>query len=327
MFRLKTPHASPFAHMLRLFGYFLGSTTLIGILLQSAFSAPSFSTVASLLVTASLSLVIGLALTIVIRQLGNLTQTGRFLQYASFWLGSYCALLVATKLFPGAIWHDSPALESLLIFAFTFGPATFFKEVPWKGRTWLPVARKRKNTLRDSAFFKHLHLRIKAEVFDTFGTMRKSRQAWQELVDFEELHLPARSSRRSHALMKLALSLTDPVREHLLIASELLETAYENIVNDKGENHRLAADALQMLGTVEGGLGNAGASLQRHQEAEAIYLQTAPLNLSRVHNLWALARAYNKLGAWKNSQWCTREANIIRNVLLLHPRRMTGGWR
>jgi hypothetical protein len=327
MFRLKTPHAAPLAHMLRMFGYFLGSTVLIGILLQSAFSVPGFSTVASLLVTATLSLVIGLVLTIVIRRLANLTQTGRFLQYASFWLGSYFAVLLATKLFPGAIWHNAPGFESLLIFALAFGPATYFKEVPWKGRTWLPVIKNRKNTQGGSVFLKHLSLRIKAGVFDNFGTMRKSRQAWQDLVDFEELHLPTRSSRRSSALMELARSFTNPQREHLLIARELLDTAYENVVYDKGENHRLAADALQMLGDVEGGLGNTGESLQYHQDAEAIYLQTAPLKLSRANNLQALARAYNKLGDWENYEWCTREATLIRNVLLVYPRRMTGGWR
>jgi tetratricopeptide (TPR) repeat protein len=327
MFRLKTPHAAPIAHMLRMFGYFLGSTALIGILFQSTLSIPSVTTVVSLLVTASLSLVIGLVLTIVIRRLANLTQTGRILQYASFWLGSFCAVLLASTLFPGAVWHYSPALESLLIFAFAFGPATYFTEVPWKGRTWLPVAKKRKNRQRDSVFFQHAWLRIKAELFDNFGTMRKSRRAWQLLVDFEEVHLPARSSRRSRALMELARSFTTGQRDQHLIALELLHTAYENIVNDKGEKHHHAADALQMLGDVQGGLANTEESLRYHQDAEAIYLEARPLSLNRARNLQALARAYSKLGDWRKSEWCTREATIIRSVQLLYPRRVTGSWR
>jgi hypothetical protein len=327
MFRLKTPHAAPIAHMLRMLGYFLGSTTVMGILLQSALSVPRLSTVASLLVTAFLSLVLGLALTIVIRRLANLTQTGRYLQYASFWLGSYCAVLLATVLFPGVIWHHSHALESLFIFALAFGPATYFKEVPWKGRTWLPIAKKRKGQRKISVFFVRAWLHIRADVFDSFGTMRKSRQTWQDVVDFEELHLPTQSSSRSLALMELARSYTNGQRDNLIIARGLLDTAYENIVNDKGEKHRLVADALQMLGDVEGGLGNREESLQLHQDAEAIYLEASPLNLRRAHNLQALARAYNQLGDWENSEWCTKEATIIRSTQLLYPARMTGGWR
>jgi hypothetical protein len=326
MFRIKTPHAAPLAHMLRMFGYFLYSSALIGILLQKSPSVPGISTVASLLVTASLSLVLGLLVTIVIRWLATLTQTGRVLQYASFWLGSYSAVLIATAVFPGAIWHYPPSPESLLIVVLAFGGATYLKEVPWKGRTWLPVAKKQKGKSRVFTFLNRAWLRTKAEILDGFGSERRSRLAWQNLVNFEELHLPGQSSGRSFALMQLARSYIDGQRDHHVFAKGLLDTAYENIVKDKGETHRLAADALQMQGQVEYGLGNRNESLRLHQEAEVIYLEKSPLSIERARNLQDLSRAYNRLGDWKNADWCSREATGIRSILLLSGR-MTGGWR
>lgn len=89
----------------------------------------------------------GVGLTIWLRSRFALIQTGRFLQYGSFWLSSALSFkLVALVfgLFGVTIALSSTALASFVTFALCFAVATAIREVPIKGRTWMPVRLKKK---------------------------------------------------------------------------------------------------------------------------------------------------------------------------------------
>jgi hypothetical protein len=86
--------------------------------------------------------------TMQMRQRLGLMQTGRLLQWASFTVCAYVGLLLCglvlgpvAGLFSLAapLTIASPLLSAVTLFALAFGPALLFGEVPWKGRTWLPV--------------------------------------------------------------------------------------------------------------------------------------------------------------------------------------------
>ncbi|MBU6452446.1 MAG: hypothetical protein KGS72_11745 [Cyanobacteria bacterium REEB67] len=84
----------------------------------------------------------GVFLTVQARSLFNLMQTGRFIQYGSFWLSGLVALKVAALLFSSVLVVTNGALASLVATAICFTAATASGRIPWKGRTWLPVRMK-----------------------------------------------------------------------------------------------------------------------------------------------------------------------------------------
>lgn len=93
------------------------------------------------IVTGSVAMVGGLLVTMVLRQTLGLVQTGRVLQYAGFWVASLAGVQAAGLFFDETFIMVNPFLSALAIFAVAFGAATAAGEIPWKGRTWLPVKR------------------------------------------------------------------------------------------------------------------------------------------------------------------------------------------
>lgn len=135
---LKTPHFNAGQHFFNMLIFFVAAAFL-----TLSFSG-SISNVVGLLggglVIGAVGMVLGLGLTIVFRSAFTLVQTGRFLQYACFWVGTWTGIKLAASLFSSVV-IGSPVLISFIIFAIAFGIATLSGEVPTKGRTWLPKRR------------------------------------------------------------------------------------------------------------------------------------------------------------------------------------------
>lgn len=139
---IKTPHGNHGQHFFNMLIMFVAAS----------FAAISFGNVATDgaalifggLLAGSVGMISGLLLTIVIRAAFSLVQTGRFLQYASFWAGTYLGVVAADWLFAGFA-STNPIVLSLVIFALAFAIATLSGEVPWRGRTWLPKRKVRKS--------------------------------------------------------------------------------------------------------------------------------------------------------------------------------------
>lgn len=135
---LKTPHFNAGQHFFNMLIFFVGASFL-----TLSFSG-AINSVLSLLgggiVIGAVGMVLGLGLTIVFRSAFKLVQTGRFLQYACFWAGTWAGIKLAALIFSG-LAVGSPLVVSLVIFALAFGGATWAGEVPTKGRTWLPKRR------------------------------------------------------------------------------------------------------------------------------------------------------------------------------------------
>ncbi|MDZ4833267.1 MAG: hypothetical protein SGJ27_05645 [Candidatus Melainabacteria bacterium] len=130
-------HAFASRHFLNMLGYFVGASALI-LLFDSSISAAGFlSGAAAAVIIGFVGLVVGLGVTIVLRSVFGLMQTGRFIQYLCFFLGTTLGVSLASfavsSLVVPSVWA-----AGLLIFAIAFGAATWTGEVPVKGRTWLP---------------------------------------------------------------------------------------------------------------------------------------------------------------------------------------------
>jgi hypothetical protein len=72
----------------------------------------------------------------------NLMQTGRLVQYGSFWLTGALAFKVAGLVLGSFLVVSNAALASLVATVICFTAATATGRIPWKGRTWLPVRMK-----------------------------------------------------------------------------------------------------------------------------------------------------------------------------------------
>jgi hypothetical protein len=151
MFKIKTPHRKPFWHMLKMLVLFLFAAIMTLVLhLGAAISSHevhlSGATVVALrysfLTTAAVSLLAGIIVTATLRRAFNLVQTGRLVQYSGFCLSSWLGLQLSAYFF-GAITLTAPIVASFALFAIAFGLATALGEVPWRGRTWLPMAKKK----------------------------------------------------------------------------------------------------------------------------------------------------------------------------------------
>jgi hypothetical protein len=125
-------------HFLNMIGYFVAAAA-VTLFIGFGMSAGSLlSGLLSAVIVGVTGLTFGLGATIVIRQVFGLMQTGRFIQYLSFFLGTWLGVGLASLLI-SALVITSGAGAALTTFAFAFGAATLVGEVPWKGRTWLPI--------------------------------------------------------------------------------------------------------------------------------------------------------------------------------------------
>jgi hypothetical protein len=149
MFKIKTPHRRPLRHLLNMFGLFtFGAAATVGLHLGalvtagSASALPIMALVASALTAGAISLLGGVLVTATVRRVLNLVQTGRVIQYTGFTLASLLGLKLAAYFF-ASITLTAPLLAGFSLFAIAFGLATAFGEVPWRGRTWLPMRSKK----------------------------------------------------------------------------------------------------------------------------------------------------------------------------------------
>lgn len=131
-------HAFKSRHFLNMIGYFVAAAAAI-LLLGFNVTAGSFlAGLGSAVIIGATGLIVGLGVTIALRAVFGLMQTGRIIQYLCFWAGTWLGLSIASFLIP-ALVVGSAVGASLAIFALAFGAATLTGEVPWKGRTWLPM--------------------------------------------------------------------------------------------------------------------------------------------------------------------------------------------
>ncbi len=130
-------HVFASRHFLNMLGYFIGAAALSMLLGLGVSAGGLLSGIAAAAIIGGVGLVVGLGATIVLRSVFSLMQTGRFIQYASFFLGTWLGVSLASLAISSLV-VSSGWLAGLLIFAIAFGAATLTGEVPTKGRTWLP---------------------------------------------------------------------------------------------------------------------------------------------------------------------------------------------
>lgn len=140
-FKVKTPHRRPWRHLLKMYGYFLLGSLICMIFGMGASLSTLSDIFAAAAITAALSLVGGIFITASVRALFGLTQTGRLVQYAGFWLASLGALHLTDYFVPVYLLVGG-TVAAFVIVLFSFAGAMTFGEVPVKGRSWLPVRRK-----------------------------------------------------------------------------------------------------------------------------------------------------------------------------------------
>lgn len=144
-FKVKTPHRRPWSHLLKMYGYFLLGSLICMILGMGASLSTLSDIFAAAAITAALSLVGGIFVTASVRALFGLTQTGRLVQYAGFWLATLGALQLTDYFVPVYLLVGG-TVAAFVIVLFSFAGAITFGEVPVKGRGWLPVRRKSEAT-------------------------------------------------------------------------------------------------------------------------------------------------------------------------------------
>jgi len=138
--RVRTPHGDNGQHLFNMLCFFLGAT-LLSISFGNVVSDAS-ALLGGGFIVGGVGLAAGLLLTIVFRVLFGLVQTGRFLQYACFWAGTYAGVELADRLFAG-FSSEHPIMLAFAVFALAFMLATWAGEVPIRGRTWLPKKKPR----------------------------------------------------------------------------------------------------------------------------------------------------------------------------------------
>lgn len=128
-------------HPFKIFLYFAVATLLLGILGMSsaAFSAPALLALAGTsIIVGGFSLGGGMGVTIWTRSAFSLMQTGRVIQWPAFCLSAWAGLALSSWLFGSLLTISAGFGSALAIFAGAFAWGYFRKEIPWKGRTWLP---------------------------------------------------------------------------------------------------------------------------------------------------------------------------------------------
>jgi len=130
-------HVFASRHFRNMLGYFVGAAALTMLLGFSVSAAGLLSGIGAAAIIGVVGLVFGLGSTIVLRSVFGLMQTGRFIQYLCFFLGTTLGVSLASFAFSSLV-VSSVWLAGLVIFGIAFGAATLTGEVPLKGRTWLP---------------------------------------------------------------------------------------------------------------------------------------------------------------------------------------------
>jgi hypothetical protein len=139
--KLKTPHLSPRRHAVVMVAIFM-FMTLLATMAGLVQSSSLLSATAVVVVSGIASVFLGTLLTASTRAYFGLIQTGRVIQYLGFWLATSLSLGVASYLFTDGATFASSLFGGLVIFACSFATAYLLGEIPWRGRTWLPMKRK-----------------------------------------------------------------------------------------------------------------------------------------------------------------------------------------
>ena len=139
--RLKTPHLFPLRHAALMSAVFAFATVLVW-LVQAIPTHSYASSLAFIVVTGVLSVALGTFSTAMTRAKFNLIQTGRVIQWLGFWLATSISVGLSSYLFADNASVASSLLNGGAIFACSFAFAYGIKEIPWRGRTWLPMRRK-----------------------------------------------------------------------------------------------------------------------------------------------------------------------------------------
>lgn len=135
-------------HPLKVFLFFVFASAVtmtlgLGVSLGGSLAQAAFVAVASSAMVGLFALGGGMGITIYSRSLFGLMQTGRVIQWPAFilstWAGLSAAAWVFNTLFGTALAVSSGLFASLAIFAMAFGWGYLRGEIPWKGRTWMPV--------------------------------------------------------------------------------------------------------------------------------------------------------------------------------------------
>lgn len=312
MIRIKTPHRKPLRHLLNFYAFFF-SGSVCSLYWFHAPSAYGLAILAVAAFTAAMAVVGGLPMTIIVRALFGLVQTGRFIEYACFWLAASGSVYLSEKWFPNAAGNSPVALRALALVATAFVAASLAGVVPWKERSWLPI---RKKSITVTPWTKMLRfiaraaLWVYADILDTCFSS-KSRAAWQAVVDYEARTLPADSAGRAGALVNLAhahlgMDGTGAV-ENMTAANELAEKAYGLLFSSGRGSTGKAGEVLSLRGRLQYGLGNIDESIVLHQAAETVYEGSWSLSWQRCQNLHWLAIALR--GAGRHAEAATADAN------------------
>jgi hypothetical protein len=139
--KLKTPHLSPRRHAVMMVVIFMSMTllaTMAGLVQSSSF----LSAIAVIVASGVTSVFLGTLLTASTRAYFGLIQTGRFIQYLGFWLATSLSVGLSSYMFTDGATFASSLFGGLVIFSCSFATAYLLGEIPWRGRTWLPMKRK-----------------------------------------------------------------------------------------------------------------------------------------------------------------------------------------
>ncbi len=132
-------------HPYKVFLFFLFATAItalfgVGVALPTGDLAMSMLSLGvTSVVTALCALAGGMGVTISTRATFSLMQTGRLIQWPAFMLSAWAGLSISSFILGAALTVTSGFLASAMIFGLAFGWGYFRKEIPWKGRTWLPA--------------------------------------------------------------------------------------------------------------------------------------------------------------------------------------------
>lgn len=130
-------------HLRNMFAYFAVATAVvIGLGVGTTITGSWLIAFPAVLAIAAFTAFGGITITMQLRQRLNLVQTGRVVQYASFIASAFLALTLCGWLLGSTFAVANALCTASALFVAAFAPATIFGEVPWHGRTWLPVRRK-----------------------------------------------------------------------------------------------------------------------------------------------------------------------------------------
>jgi hypothetical protein len=127
------------AHLRNMFLYFVLGTLAVLVFGIGLTPGDNWALlVLSLVLVPAITIVLAITATMQLRQRLSLMQTGRLIQWGAFYLSGLLGLWLFSL--AGAVVVTNLLVAALALFAISFGAATAFGEVPWRGRTWLPMS-------------------------------------------------------------------------------------------------------------------------------------------------------------------------------------------